>query len=148
MLYLCFITSFCQRHSVDRCSAEHNRARPDYLTPTKVRTSPRGLSLSKLNLKGASETTVKILLQRKHQRGQAENPVRVFDFGAVFPAAGRSHAFPFSQRVYTTAGPTLTETCGTRSWGRSWNASFARVMMVTKTANASPAPPSTPASIL
>lgn len=56
---------------MDQCSVEQNRARPDHLTPTKVRTSPRGLSLSKLNLKGASETTVKILLQRKHQRGEA-----------------------------------------------------------------------------
>ncbi|KAG7517025.1 chordin 2 [Solea senegalensis] len=53
------------RHSVDRCPAE---VRPDRATPPRVRTSPRGLSLSKLNLKGASETTVKILLQRKHQR--------------------------------------------------------------------------------
>ncbi|XP_068600951.1 chordin-like protein 2 [Brachionichthys hirsutus] len=50
------------RHSVDQCSAEQSRARPS------VRTSPRGLRLSKLNLKGASKTTVKILLQRKHQR--------------------------------------------------------------------------------
>ncbi|XP_056910607.1 chordin-like protein 2 isoform X2 [Takifugu flavidus] len=56
------------RHSVDQCSAEQSRARPDHVTPAKVRASPRGLSLSKLNLKGASETTVKILLQRKHQR--------------------------------------------------------------------------------
>lgn len=144
MLCLCFITSL-KRHSVDQCSTEQNRARPDQLTPTKVRTSARGLSLSKLNLKGASETTVQILLQRKHQRG---SPGRVFDLGAVFPAAGRSHVFPFSQRVSTTAGPTLMETCGTRCWGRSWNASFARVMMVNKTANASPAPPSTRARIL
>lgn len=66
----------------------------------------------------------------------------------MFPAAGRSDVFPSSQRVCTMAGPTLMETCGTRSWGRSWNAFFARVMMVTKTANASPVPPSTLASIL
>lgn len=64
------------------------------------------------------------------------------------PGAGPSHVFPSSQRAYTTAGPTPMETCGTRSWGRSWNASCARVMMVTKTANASSAPPSTRASIL
>ncbi|KAG7236713.1 hypothetical protein INR49_000607 [Caranx melampygus] len=56
------------RHSVDQCPGEPNKARSDRATPPKVRTSPRGLSLSKLNLKGASETTVKILLQRKHQR--------------------------------------------------------------------------------
>lgn len=72
MLSLCFIF-LPKRHSVDQCSVEQNRARPDHLTPTKVRTSPRGLSLSKLNLKGASETTVKILLQRKHQRGEVGN---------------------------------------------------------------------------
>lgn len=57
---------------MDQCSAEQSRARPDHVTPAKVRASPRGLSLSKLNLKGASETTVKILLQRKHQRGDAK----------------------------------------------------------------------------
>ena len=56
---------------MDQCPADQNRARPDRLPPTKVRTSARGLSLSKLNLKGASETTVKIVLQRKHQRGEA-----------------------------------------------------------------------------
>ncbi|CAG00588.1 unnamed protein product, partial [Tetraodon nigroviridis] len=73
------------RHSVDQCSAEQNRARPDHLTPTRSRASPRGLRLSKLNLKGASETTVKILLQRKHLRGSAENPVQAFGFGARCP---------------------------------------------------------------
>lgn len=67
---------------------------------------------------------------------------------AAFPAAVRSHVLPFRQRASTTAGPTLTETCGTRSWGRSSNASFARVLTVGKTANASPAPPSTRASTL
>uniref|UniRef100_A0A8C5GQ79 Chordin-like protein 2 n=1 Tax=Gouania willdenowi TaxID=441366 RepID=A0A8C5GQ79_GOUWI len=56
------------RHSVDQCSGEPRRARPDRATPPRVRASSRGLVLSKLNLKGASETTVKILLQRKHQR--------------------------------------------------------------------------------
>ncbi|XP_022618265.1 chordin-like protein 2 isoform X2 [Seriola dumerili] len=56
------------RHSVDQCPGEPNKARSDRATPPKVRTSPRGLNLSKLNLKGASETTVKILLQRKHQK--------------------------------------------------------------------------------
>lgn len=90
ILYLCFITSFLpKRHSVDQCSAEPNRARPDHVTPTKLRASPRGLSLSKLNLKGASETTVKILLQRKHQRGEA-----LFDSGEAMPAAGRSDLSP------------------------------------------------------
>ncbi|XP_053703370.1 chordin-like protein 2 [Synchiropus splendidus] len=53
------------RHSVDQCSGEQGRTKPG---PHRVRTPSRGLSLSKLNLKGASETTVKILLQRKHQR--------------------------------------------------------------------------------
>lgn len=66
---------------MDQCSAEQNGAPPDHVTPTKVRASPRGLS--KLNLKGASETTVKILLQRKHQRGEA-----LCDSAEVLPAAG------------------------------------------------------------
>uniref|UniRef100_A0A3P8WYD3 Chordin-like 2 n=1 Tax=Cynoglossus semilaevis TaxID=244447 RepID=A0A3P8WYD3_CYNSE len=56
------------RHPVDQCAAESGRARSDRATAPRVRTSPKGLSLSKLNLKGASETTVKILLQKKHQR--------------------------------------------------------------------------------
>lgn len=56
------------RHSVDQCPGEQIRARPDRATPPRVKTSPQGLNLSKLNLKGAAETTVKILLQRKHQR--------------------------------------------------------------------------------
>lgn len=145
VFYHVFVT---KRHSVDQCSAEQNRARPDHLTPTRSRTSPRGLSRSKINLKGASETTVKILLQRKHLRGSAENPVQVFGFGGRCPAAACSDLFSFSQRVSTMAGPTRMETCGTRSWARSWNASFARVMMVTRTANASAAPLSTRASIL
>lgn len=54
------------RHSLDQCPREHIRVRPDRATAPRVRTSPQ--SLSKLNLKGASETTVKILLQRKRQR--------------------------------------------------------------------------------
>lgn len=70
LLYLCLQ----KRHSVDQCSGEQGRARSDRATLTKVRTSPRGLSLSKLNLKGASETTVTILLQRKHQKGETKDP--------------------------------------------------------------------------
>lgn len=73
-----------KRHSVDQCSAEQSRARPDHVAPTKVRASPRGLS--KLNLKGASETTVKILLQRKHQRGEVKTNKKKFDFGDMIPA--------------------------------------------------------------
>lgn len=67
-LLLCLY--FKKRHSVDQCPGEQNRAQSDRATPPRVRTSLRGLTLSKLNLKGASETTVKILLQRKHQRGE------------------------------------------------------------------------------
>lgn len=55
---------------MDQCSGEQGRARADRALRPRVRASPRGLILSKLNLKGASETTVKILLQRKHQRGE------------------------------------------------------------------------------
>eukprot|EP00066_Takifugu_rubripes_P006486 XP_003971310.2 PREDICTED: chordin-like protein 1 [Takifugu rubripes] len=77
------------RHSVDQCSAEQSRARPDHVTPAKVRASPRGLSLSKLNLKGASETTVKILLQRKHQRACLYNG-RTYSHGDMWhPVLGK-----------------------------------------------------------
>ncbi|XP_011481753.1 chordin-like protein 2 isoform X1 [Oryzias latipes] len=56
------------RHSVDQCPGEQSRLRLDRAPAPRVKTPPRGLSLSKLNLKGASETTVKILMQRKHQK--------------------------------------------------------------------------------
>ncbi|KAF4098600.1 chordin-like protein 2 [Onychostoma macrolepis] len=56
------------RHSVDQCAAEQVRGRSVRATPSTLRGSPRGLNLQTLHLKGASETTVKILLQRKHQR--------------------------------------------------------------------------------
>ncbi|XP_061608610.1 chordin-like protein 2 [Phyllopteryx taeniolatus] len=51
------------RHSVDQCSGELDR-----IQSPRVRTSPRRVSLNKLNFRGASETTVKILLQRKHEK--------------------------------------------------------------------------------
>uniref|UniRef100_A0A1A8J776 Chordin-like 2 n=1 Tax=Nothobranchius kuhntae TaxID=321403 RepID=A0A1A8J776_NOTKU len=56
------------RHSMDRCSAEQSQLRSDRTIPHRTKTSSRSLSLSRLNLQGASETTVKFLLQRKHQR--------------------------------------------------------------------------------
>ncbi|KAF3840866.1 hypothetical protein F7725_006728 [Dissostichus mawsoni] len=59
------------RHSVDQCSGEPGRVRFDRATPPRVRAAPRGFA--KLNLKGASETTVKILLQREHQRACSYN---------------------------------------------------------------------------
>lgn len=52
------------------------------------------------------------------------------------------------QCVYTMARRTLMETCGTQFWGRSWNASCALVLMVSRTANASRVPASTHANIL
>ncbi|KAF3706453.1 Chordin-like protein 2 Precursor [Channa argus] len=77
------------RHSVDQCSGEQSRARPDRATPPRVRSSLRGLSLSKLNLKGASETTVKILLQRKHQRACLYNG-RTYSHGDMWhPVLGK-----------------------------------------------------------
>uniref|UniRef100_A0A3Q3XG79 VWFC domain-containing protein n=1 Tax=Mola mola TaxID=94237 RepID=A0A3Q3XG79_MOLML len=77
------------RHSVDQCSGEQSRARSDRATPPKVRTSPRSLSLSKLNLRGASETTVKILLQRKHQRACLYNG-KTYSHGDIWhPVLGK-----------------------------------------------------------
>lgn len=147
-----------QRHSVDQCSGEQSRVRPDRATPPRVQTSPRGLSLSKLNLKGASETTVKILLQRKHQRGEKERKDHslVLDLMDTFLrnlwlflyVARCSDVFHFSQCVYTTARHTLMETCGIQFWGRCWSASCALAPMASRTANASHVPVSTRASIL
>lgn len=66
-----------------------------------------------------------------------------------FPyVAQRSDVFCFSQHVYTMARRTLMETYGTQFWGRSWNASFALVLMASRTANASRVPASTHANIL
>ncbi|XP_016115793.1 chordin-like protein 2 [Sinocyclocheilus grahami] len=58
----------CSRHSVDQCAAEQVRGHSLRATPSTLRGSPRGLNLQTLHLKGAAATTVKILLQRKHQR--------------------------------------------------------------------------------
>lgn len=59
-----------QRHSVDQCTGEQVKNRVTRVTPAALRGSPRGLNLQTLQLKGAADTTVKILLQRKHQRGE------------------------------------------------------------------------------
>jgi len=67
-LILCVLKH--KRHSVDQCGAEQIRLRSVRATPSTLRGSPRGLNLQTLHLKGAAETTVKILLQRKHQRGK------------------------------------------------------------------------------
>ncbi|XP_037543496.1 chordin-like protein 2 [Nematolebias whitei] len=56
------------RHSVDQCSTEPNRVHSDSATPPRIKASPRAPTLGKLNLRGSSETTVKFLLQRKHQK--------------------------------------------------------------------------------
>ncbi|XP_026794232.2 chordin-like protein 2 [Pangasianodon hypophthalmus] len=56
------------RHSVDQCTGEQVKNRATRVTPAALRGSPRGLNLQTLHLKGAADTTVKILLQRKHQR--------------------------------------------------------------------------------
>lgn len=56
------------RHSVDQCAGEQIRGRSVRATPSTARATPRGLSLAKLHLRGGSETTVKIFLQKKHQK--------------------------------------------------------------------------------
>ncbi|XP_030638516.1 chordin-like protein 2 [Chanos chanos] len=56
------------RHSLDHCAGEQLRGRPVRATPSTMRGSSRSLNLQTLHLNGAAETTVKILLQRKHQR--------------------------------------------------------------------------------
>ncbi len=114
VLYLCLQ----KRHSVDQCSGEQSRARSDRATPPRVRTSPRGLSLSKLNLKGASETTVKILLQRKHQRGETwskqKDPVQVFDFMEMFLTHLRS--FPYVAHMFSISLSVFIQWQDVLSW--------------------------------
>ncbi|KAG7321128.1 hypothetical protein KOW79_015543 [Hemibagrus wyckioides] len=56
------------RHSMDQCPGEQVKNRATRVTPPALRGSPRGLNLQTLHLKGAADTTVKILLQRQHQR--------------------------------------------------------------------------------
>ncbi|XP_062867944.1 chordin-like protein 2 [Trichomycterus rosablanca] len=56
------------RHCVDHCAREQTKNRAVRVLPTTVRGTSRALNLQTLNLKGAAETSVKILLQRKHQR--------------------------------------------------------------------------------
>ncbi|XP_066502512.1 chordin-like protein 2 [Hoplias malabaricus] len=52
------------RHSLDQCTGEQVRGRGVRATPSTL----RGLNLHMLHIKGDAETTVKILLQRKHQK--------------------------------------------------------------------------------
>ncbi|XP_047661984.1 chordin-like protein 2 isoform X2 [Tachysurus fulvidraco] len=56
------------RHSVDQCPGEQMKNQATRVTPAAIRGSPRGLNIQTLHLKGAADTTVKILLQRQHQR--------------------------------------------------------------------------------
>ncbi|XP_028839594.1 chordin-like protein 2 isoform X1 [Denticeps clupeoides] len=56
------------RHSLDHCSGVHLRGRSVHSTPTTARDFLQGLNLHTLHLKGATKTTVKILLQRKNQQ--------------------------------------------------------------------------------
>ncbi|XP_060792036.1 chordin-like protein 2 isoform X2 [Neoarius graeffei] len=56
------------RHSLDQCTGDQVKNQATRVTPAALRGSPRGLNLQTLHLKGAADTTVKILLQRKHQR--------------------------------------------------------------------------------
>ncbi|TSL04231.1 Chordin-like protein 2 [Bagarius yarrelli] len=58
----------CSRHSVDHCTGGQVKNRATRVTPAALRGPSRGLNLQTLHLKGASDTTVKILLQRKNQR--------------------------------------------------------------------------------
>ncbi|XDV38699.1 hypothetical protein PO909_008049 [Leuciscus waleckii] len=77
------------RHSVDQCGAEHVRGRSVKATPSTLRGSPRGLNLQTLHIKGAAETTVKILLQRKHQRACVYSG-KTYSHGDVWhPALGK-----------------------------------------------------------
>ena len=61
---------------MDQCSEEplvRDRSGPLGATLSSLKSSPRsgpwGLGLGKLNLKGAADTTVKIFLQKKQQKG-------------------------------------------------------------------------------
>ncbi|CAL1573583.1 unnamed protein product [Knipowitschia caucasica] len=75
------------RHSVNQCPGEQIRVWPDQATVSRGRTSPQ--NLAKLNLKGASETTVKILLLRKHQRACLYNG-KTYSHGDIWhPVLGK-----------------------------------------------------------
>lgn len=139
---------------MDQCATEPSRERSDRATPPRIKASPRALTLGKLNLRGSSETTVKFLLQRKHQRGETWSKQgqysEVFRFtGHIYDCLrSNTQLFAiFSQCVYTTAERTLMETCGIQFLERSWNASFALAPTASRTANASRVPASIHASI-
>ncbi|XP_051533236.1 chordin-like protein 2 isoform X1 [Myxocyprinus asiaticus] len=77
------------RHSVDHCAGDQVRGRSVRATPSTLQSSPRGLNLQTLHLKGAAETTVKILLQRKHQRACVYNG-KTYSHGDVWhPVLGK-----------------------------------------------------------
>ncbi|TRY97922.1 hypothetical protein DNTS_034146 [Danionella cerebrum] len=78
------------RHSVHQCAARAQvRGRSVRATPPTLRESPKGLNLQTLHLKGAAETTVKILLQRKHQRACVYSGKTYSHGDAWHPALGR-----------------------------------------------------------
>ncbi|XP_056586149.1 chordin-like protein 2 isoform X2 [Triplophysa dalaica] len=78
------------RHSVDHCAAEKVRGRSVRATPSTLRgLNSRSLNLPTLHIKGGSETTVKILLQRKHHRACVYSG-KTYSHGDVWhPVLGR-----------------------------------------------------------
>ncbi|XP_057677768.1 chordin-like protein 2 [Corythoichthys intestinalis] len=72
------------RHSLEQCSGDQDTAQSP-----RIRTSTRHLSLNKLNLRGASETTVKILMQRKQQKACLYNG-KTYSHGDIWhPVLGK-----------------------------------------------------------
>ncbi|XP_077448701.1 chordin-like protein 2 [Stigmatopora argus] len=72
------------RHSVEQCSGDQDRVQS-----SRIRTSTRRLSLEKLNLRGASETTVKILMQRKQLKACLYNG-KTYSHGDIWhPVLGK-----------------------------------------------------------
>lgn len=77
---------------MDQCTTEPSRVRSDRATPPRIKASPRAPTLGKLNLRGSSETTVKFLLQRKHQKGETQS--KRGQYSEVFRFTGHvAHTF-------------------------------------------------------
>ncbi|KAL0994046.1 hypothetical protein UPYG_G00117110 [Umbra pygmaea] len=77
------------RHSLDQCAEEQLRRRSVRSTPSTVRGTPRGMSLPKVHFKGASETTVNFLLQKKQQKA-CQYSGKTYSHGDVWhPVVGK-----------------------------------------------------------
>ncbi|KAK6486039.1 chordin-like protein 2 isoform X1 [Huso huso] len=78
------------RHSQDRCSGEQIKTRAVRATPSTLSSTSRGINLKTFWHKGATGTTVKIVLQEKHRRACVYSG-KTYSHGEVWHPVLRPH---------------------------------------------------------